>query len=124
MQIHDYEGFAPAKCGKASMRQSRPNCKIFGPARRPALTTACRGDSLWSPGFKKFDFHAALGGKVRDIDRCPQPLFMLFKQNARLRIPVMLSIEAKEIRTMTRKKMKGIVLKHFGQKSLTIKGEI
>jgi len=42
------------------MRQSRQNCKIFGQARRPAPTKACRGDSLWSPGFKKFDFDAAL----------------------------------------------------------------
>jgi hypothetical protein len=29
--------------------QSRPKCKIFGQARRPAPTKACRGDSLWSP---------------------------------------------------------------------------
>ncbi len=27
------------------MRQSRPKCKIFGQARRPAPTEACRGDS-------------------------------------------------------------------------------
>jgi hypothetical protein len=45
----------------AGMRQSRPKCNIFGQARRPAPTKACRGDSLWSPGSKKFDFDAALG---------------------------------------------------------------
>ncbi len=42
------------------MRQSRPNCNIFGQARRPAPTKACRGDSLWSPGSKKFDLDTAL----------------------------------------------------------------
>jgi hypothetical protein len=31
------------------MRQSRSKCNIFGQARRPAPTRACRGDSLWSP---------------------------------------------------------------------------
>jgi hypothetical protein len=44
----------------AGMRQSRPNCNIFGQARRPAPTKACRGDSLWSPRSKKFDFDASL----------------------------------------------------------------
>ena len=43
------------------MRQSRSKCNIFGPARRPAPTRTCRGDSLWSPGSRKFDFDAALG---------------------------------------------------------------
>jgi hypothetical protein len=51
------------------MRQSRPNCKIFGQARRPAPTKACRGESLWSPGSKKFDFDAALMG-YQDRGRC------------------------------------------------------
>jgi hypothetical protein len=53
---------------KAGLRQSRQNCKIFGQARRPAPTKACRGDSLWSPGFKKFDFDAALSPKVMGVD--------------------------------------------------------
>ena len=42
------------------MRQSRAKCNIFGQARRPAPTRACRGDSPWSPGFKKIDFDAVL----------------------------------------------------------------
>jgi hypothetical protein len=48
----------------AGMRQSHPKCNIFGQARRPAPTKACRGDSLWSPGSKKFDFDAALAAAV------------------------------------------------------------
>ena len=43
------------------MRQSRPKCKIFGQARRPAPTKACRGDPLWSPVSRKFDFDVVLG---------------------------------------------------------------
>jgi hypothetical protein len=35
-------------------------CKIFGQARRPAPTKACRGDPLWSPVFRKSDFDVAL----------------------------------------------------------------
>ncbi len=42
------------------MRQSRPKCNIFGQARRPAPTKACRGDSLWSPISLKFNFDAVL----------------------------------------------------------------
>jgi len=43
-----------AKCqspwhGEAVMRQRCPKCKIFGHARRPAPTKACRGDPPWSP---------------------------------------------------------------------------
>jgi hypothetical protein len=92
MQINDYESLAPGKCGKASMRQSHPNCKIFGQAQRPALTKACMGDSLWSPGSKKFDFHAALCGKGRNIDRCLRPLSMMFKQNSMMRTSIMLPV--------------------------------
>jgi hypothetical protein len=42
------------------MCQRRPKCKIFGQARRPAPTKACRGDSLWSPVSREFDFDVAL----------------------------------------------------------------
>jgi hypothetical protein len=119
MQINDYESLAPGKCGKASMRQSRPNCKIFGQARRPGLTKACRGDSLWSPGSKKFDLHAVRCGKCRDIDKCPQPLFMMFKQNARLRIQVCCP-KSGEDKKNDPQKMSGIVLKHFGYPVLTL----
>jgi len=45
---------------EAGMRQNRPNRKIFGQAQRPAPTIACRGDSLWSPRSKEFDFDAVL----------------------------------------------------------------
>jgi hypothetical protein len=44
----------------AGMNQSRPKCKIFGQARRPAPTKACRGDPLWSPVSTKFDFDVVL----------------------------------------------------------------
>lgn len=37
------------------MRHSHPKYKIFGQARRPAPTKACRGDPLWSPVSMKFD---------------------------------------------------------------------
>ena len=42
------------------MRQSRYKCKIFGQARRPAPTKACRGEPLWSPVPSKIDFDVAL----------------------------------------------------------------
>jgi hypothetical protein len=42
------------------MRQSRQKFNIFGQARRPAPTKVCRGDSLWSPESKTFDFDAVL----------------------------------------------------------------
>jgi len=63
-------------------------------------------------------------GKGIDFNTCPQTLFMMFKQNSRQRTAAMLPIEAKEIRTMTRKKVKGVVLKNFGYKSLALPGEI
>jgi len=53
----------------SGMRQSRPKYKIFGQARRPAPTKACRGDSLWSPVSTKFDFDAVLDTLFNTIDK-------------------------------------------------------
>jgi len=61
------------------MRQSRPNCKISGQARRPAPTKACRGDSLWSPGSKKIDFDAALSSCERSELYSKNFYYFLFK---------------------------------------------
>jgi hypothetical protein len=68
--------FLCALVAKTGMRQSHPKCKIFGQARRPAPTKACRGDPLWSPAFRKSDFDVALVAKIRRLQNKKQTYIM------------------------------------------------
>ncbi len=59
--INHRETFAQSRVGK--------DCSnIFGQARRPAPTKACRGDSLWSPVSTKYDFDAVLSKEMPGSD--------------------------------------------------------
>ena len=48
--------------GSAGMRQRRSKCKVLGRARKPSPTRVCRGNSLWSPLYTKFDFDTVPAG--------------------------------------------------------------
>jgi hypothetical protein len=61
--------------------------------------------------------------KSRTFDTCLSPLFTLLKQNAGLRTSIMFPVTGGD-RTVTLKKVKGIVLKHFGHTSFTLQRQI
>jgi hypothetical protein len=52
----------------AQNRGEKDCSNIFGQARRPAPTKACRGDSLWSPVSPKYDFDAVLSKEMPGSD--------------------------------------------------------
>jgi len=62
--------FPSINYGKAfAQNRGEKDCSnIFGQARRPAPTKACRGDSLWSPVAAKYDFDAVLSKEMPVID--------------------------------------------------------
>jgi hypothetical protein len=68
------------------------------------------------------DYKGLAPGKCRQngtIDNCRSSLFNLLEQNYRYRSSIMLPVTGCD-RTMTTKKVRGIVLKHFDHKGLTI----